>query len=60
MFIKMRRPALAAALPVGVAGVSLGLCKCGVSERGHDVVGAAASVGEHPAQRLAQAARLAR
>ncbi|MEY9460585.1 hypothetical protein [Bradyrhizobium ottawaense] len=49
MFVELRHRALAAALPIGLAGVSLGLCKRRVPERGHDVMRRAAGVGEHSA-----------
>ena len=38
-------------------GVSLCLGKCGVAERGHDLVSGAAGIGQHSAERLAEAVR---
>lgn len=59
MFVQFHHSALAATPAISLARVALGLGKCGVTERGHDVMRAHVSIGEYPAKCLTQPMRLA-
>ena len=58
MFVELDNRMLTAALAISFASVAFRLSQRGVAKRCHDVMRANASIGEHPAERLAQPMRL--